>query len=286
MRFLRHWAKASASTTGPDGRRLSFTCWRGSDRSVEDARAAAQSAAEDVAARAAHATVPSRAYAYGDRPLREEIVRSVDGDGERAAVVTRNSFGCLVLNTAGVLFVDVDLPQVSSGGLGGWLGRLFGRRTGDPESPQAAALAKLEDWLRRNPGYGFRVYRTHGGLRYLETSRLFDPGSNEVATMLGDLGCDPLYVRLCRSQQSFRARLTPKPWRCGVASPPSRFPHETPERAATFERWLAAYDACCERYAVCEALPSVGDDFVSSDVAPLVSLHDEATRASTGLPLA
>jgi hypothetical protein len=102
MRFLRHWAKASASTTGPDGRRLSFTCWRGSDRSVEDARAAAQSAAEDVAARAAHATVPSRAYAYGDRPLREEIVRSVDGDGERAAVVTRNSFGCLVLNTAGV----------------------------------------------------------------------------------------------------------------------------------------------------------------------------------------
>src|SRR6476619_7197959 len=106
MRFLRHWAKASASTTGPDGRRLEFTCWRGSDRSVEDARAAARSAAEDVAARAAHAAVPPRAYAYGDRPLREEIVRSVDG--ERAAVVTRNSFGCLVLNTAGVLFVDVD----------------------------------------------------------------------------------------------------------------------------------------------------------------------------------
>ncbi len=57
------------------------------------------------------AAEPPRAYAYGDRPLREEIVRSVAGDGERAAVVTRNSFGCLVLNTAGVLFVDVDLPR-------------------------------------------------------------------------------------------------------------------------------------------------------------------------------
>jgi hypothetical protein len=280
MRFLRHWAKASASTAGPDGRRLEFTCWRGSDRSVEDARAAARSAAEDVAARAAHAAVPPRAYAYGDRPLREEIVRSVDG--ERAAVVTRNSFGCLVLNTAGVLFVDVDLPQVSSGRLG----RLFGRSTGDPESPQAAALAKLEAWLRRNPGYGFRVYRTRGGLRYLETSRLFDPASGEVAAMLGELGCDPLYVRLCRSQQSFRARLTPKPWRCGVASPPSRFPHETPEREAAFQQWLDGYAACCERYAVCEPLPSIGADFVSSDVAPLVSLHDEATHASSGLPLA
>jgi hypothetical protein len=284
MRFLRHWAKASASTAGPDGRRLEFTCWRGSDRSVEDARAAARSAAEDVAARAAHAAVPPRAYAYGDRPLREEIVRSVDG--ERAAVVTRNSFGCLVLNTAGVLFVDVDLPQVSSGGLGGLFGRLFGRSSGNPESPQAGALAKLGAWLRRNPGYGFRVYRTRGGLRYLETSRFFDPASEEVATMLGELGCDPLYLRLCRTQQSFRARLTPKPWRCGVASPPSRFPHESPEREAAFRQWLDGYDACCERYAVCEPLPGVGDDLVSSDVAPLVRLHDEATRASSGLPLA
>ena len=204
MRFLRYWAKASASTTGRDGRRLQFACWRGSDRSVEDARAAAQRAAEDVAARAALSAVPPSAYAYGDRPLREEIVRSVAGDGARATVVTRNSFGCLVLNTAGALFVDVDLPRSSSGGVGGWLGRTGSAAVS--ESPQASALARLEDWLRRNPGHGFRVYRTHGGLRYLETSRLFDPVSDEVAMLLGELGCDPLYLRLCRSQQSFRAR--------------------------------------------------------------------------------
>jgi hypothetical protein len=288
MRFLRYWAKAAASATGPDGRRLEFACWRGSDRSVEDAHAAAQRAAEDIAARAAVASEPLRAYAYGDRPLREEIVRPAAGAGERAAMVTRNSFGCLVLNTAGVLFVDVDLPPPSSGGIGGWLGRLFGRGSGaqDSTSPQAVALARLEDWLGRNPSCGFRVYRTHGGLRYLETSRLFDPASDEVATMLGELGCDPLYLRLCRSQESFRARLTPKPWRCGLASPPSRFPHETPEREAAFLGWLRDYDACCERYAVCELLPSVGDGFVNADVAPVVRLHDEATRSGSGLPLA
>jgi hypothetical protein len=288
MRFLRYWAKASTSTTGRDGRRLEFACWRGSDLSVEDARAAAQRAAEDVAARAALASEPLRAYAYGDRLLREEIVRSAGGDGERAAVVTRNSFGCLVLNTAGVLFVDVDLPRPSSGGVGGWLGRLFGRggSTAQSDGPQAVALAKLEAWLRRNPGYGFRVYRTRGGLRYLETSRLFDPTSDEAATLLGELGCDPLYMRLCRSQQSFRARLTPKPWRCGLATPPSRFPHETLEREAAFQQWLRSYDASCARYAVCEPLPSVGDDFRNADVAPVVELHDEATRSGSGLPLA
>ena len=34
------------------------------------------------------------------------------------------------------------------------------------------------------------------------------------------LGADPPYRRLCRTQKCFLARLTPKPWRCGVAKPP------------------------------------------------------------------
>jgi hypothetical protein len=287
MRFLRYWAKASASATGPGGGTLEFACWRGSDLSVEDARTRARMAAEEVAARAAQTGEPPRSYAYGDRPLREEVVRALAGEGARAAAVTRNAFGCLVLNTAGVLFVDVDLPEPARGGSGGWLGRLFGRGRGAPaEDPQGTALARLGDWLGRNPGYGFRVYRTRAGLRYLETTRLFDPSSDEVATALGELGCDPLYVRLCRSQQSFRARLTPKPWRCGVTAAPSRFPHETPDREAAFQQWLRDYEGASTKYAVCETLPSVGDGAVHGDVVPVLRLHDEATRAASGLPLA
>jgi hypothetical protein len=244
-------------------------------------------AAEEVAARAARTGEPPRSYAYGDRPLREEVVRAVADEGARAAAVTRNAFGCLVLNTAGVLFVDVDLPEPARGGSRGWLGRLFGRGGGPrAEDLQGAALARLGDWLARNPGYGFRVYRTRAGLRYLETTRLFDPSSDEVAKALGELGCDPLYVRLCRSQQSFRARLTPKPWRCGVPVAPSRFPHETPDREAAFQGWLRDYEAASARYAVCETLPSVGDGAVHGDVVPVLRLHDEATRAASGLPLA
>src|SRR5262245_49336415 len=247
-------------------------------------------AAEEVSARAAQTGEPPRAYLYGDRPLREEVVRPLDGNGSGGAVVTRNAYGCLVLNTAGALFVDVDLSGTPRGAErgGGWLARWLGRgRPASPhDEPQASALATLEGWVRRNPGYGFRVYRTRAGLRYLETSRLFDPSTSEVAGLLETLGCDPLYVRLCRSQQSFRARLTPKPWRCGVPSAPSRFPHETPDHEAAFQQWLRRYDGACERYSVCEPLPTVGSDVVHADVAAVLRFHDEATRSASALPLA
>src|SRR5215468_7197584 len=98
MKFLRYWGKASAKATAPDGRTLAFTCWRSSDLSVDDARTSARMAAEEVAARTAQSGEQPRAYLYGERPMREEVVRELDPrDGGPAAVVTRNSFGCLVL---------------------------------------------------------------------------------------------------------------------------------------------------------------------------------------------
>ena len=54
------------------------------------------------------------------------------------------------------------------------------------------------------------------------------------------LGADPAFLHLCRIQGSFRARLTPKPWRCGQANPPGSFPRE-PEAQAAFAEWLAQY---------------------------------------------
>ncbi len=206
---------------------LAFACWRGSDLSVDDARTSARMAAEEVAARAAQSGEPPRAYLYGERPMREEVVRELAaGDGGPAAVVTRNSFGCLVLNTARVMFVDVDLPgsrQATSSG--GWLARLLGRGgQGAGDGAEARALERLDAWVRTHPGTGFRVYRTRAGLRYLETSGLHEPASDRAEALLGALGCDPLYVRLCRAQQSFRARLTPKPWRCGIVGAPVAVP--------------------------------------------------------------
>ena len=66
-----------------------------------------------------------------------------NGSGEAAAVITRNSYGCLVLNTVRAMFVDIDLPEPKPSG--GLFKRLFGKS--DPAPPvnqQGAALAKIE----------------------------------------------------------------------------------------------------------------------------------------------
>jgi hypothetical protein len=47
---------------------------------------------------------------YPNRPGRELVLEEIkNAAGELLAVVTRNSYGCRVLNTARVMFVDVDL---------------------------------------------------------------------------------------------------------------------------------------------------------------------------------
>ena len=44
-------------------------------------------------------------YLYGSRqPLREEIIRYLGDDGRGYAIITRNRYGALVLNTAQVPF--------------------------------------------------------------------------------------------------------------------------------------------------------------------------------------
>jgi len=91
---------------------------------------------------------------------------------------------------------------------------------------------------------------------------------------------------LCRSQQSFRARLTPKPWRCGAGRAPARFPFETQAAEQAFRAWDAGYRERQRRYATCALLGTLGHAEVHPEVRDIVALHDAETRASSGLPLA
>jgi len=100
MKFPKFWASGSQ-----DG----FVCWRWSDSSLAEAEALAREAARKLAGLFAAGKQPQGRYAYGDRPLREPVLNEVRGPaGEMAAVVTRNSYGCLVLNTTGVMLLDKD----------------------------------------------------------------------------------------------------------------------------------------------------------------------------------
>jgi hypothetical protein len=276
MNFAKFWAK---------GTHQGFTCWRWSDSSLAEAASLAQEAARRLAARFAAGEKPGRGYGYPDRPFREPVVREIKAPGgELAAVITRNSYGALVLNTARVMFVDVDLPAPATTG---WLRKLFGK----PEPPAVrvtveSVLAQAEAWNQGHPGWGWRVYRTKAGLRLLATHALFDAGGAPTEQVFDALGADPLYRRLCRTQKCFRARLTPKPWRCGFGNPPCRWPWPDAKMEARFKDWEARYQKACRDYATCDLAATPGSGQIDPTVQLILGVHDETTLVDSKLALA
>jgi hypothetical protein len=274
MKFYRHWAKAKGTAAGPDGRAFELAGWGYSETSVADAARVAEARLQRMKEAVARGGEPLGRYAYGDRPLREDVLE----EPFPGAVITRNSYGCEVLNTARAAFIDVDLPEQRAPGL---LGRLLGRGTQAP-SAEAAAMERVKAWLKLNPEQGFRVYRTRAGLRLLAKR------SSEVAAAepaMRELGADPLYMRLCRAQQSYRARLTPKPWRCGAPALSVEWPFAGDDEAE-FRAWRDEYEAKRKGYGCCRHLADLGSADWSPELAAIADLHDTRTGANKDLPLA
>src|SRR5437762_1061454 len=105
MKIPQFWARSTRASGAP-GRVVACCEW--SDLSVEDARRRAEARAIELSVKLRDG-VPLNRYLYGDRPLREEIVRAIkDGAGEDVAIITRNVYGALILNTRRAMFIDVD----------------------------------------------------------------------------------------------------------------------------------------------------------------------------------
>jgi hypothetical protein len=288
MHFPKFWAR---------GEERGVVCWRWSDASEADARQQAQAAAARNAAALERGTRLDR-YGYGNRPMREPVLEEIrDDSGELAAVLTCNAYGATVLNAARALFVDIDLPETKAAPAstgGGFLASLFGRpspKAADsastaPTGLEALTLARVEKWTAAYPGWGWRIYRTRAGLRLLATHALFEPASPEVEALFEALGADPLYRQLCRAQRCFRARLTPKPWRCGAGGRPPVWPWRDEIEAGRFDRWHRDYSVATQRFATCRLLKTVGTSAIISALRDVVRLHDEHTRITTNLPLA
>ena len=261
-------------------------CWRWSHRSLDEARALAAEAARQLAERFDEEGFAAARYGYGDRPLREPVLREFkDQAGATSAVITRNAQGCLVLNTARLLFVDVDAPAAEA--RGGLLKRLFGGAKASPAHPaEAEVLARAETWIQSRPDWGWRVYRTRAGWRLAATHALFEPGDAASTGAFAALEADPLYRQLCERQQCFRARLTPKPWRCGLHERPARWPWPDAPTEARFKDWEQRYLQACEGHATCDFIATLGQPKPHPEVQPLLAVHDAATSAESRLPLA
>jgi hypothetical protein len=209
----------------------------------------------------------------------EEPIASVLGESVDA-LVTRNHYGCLVLNAAHALFIDIDLFAPSS-----IYNPIEGRD--DRMRPlRLQVLSHLRTVLKSHDGYGFRIYRTAAGFRVLSTTDEFEPGSDEAERLMHSVGADSDFVDLCRQQRNFRARLSPKPWRCGLRRPPNHFPRATAAAEADFRAWLAEYDHVCGGLATCQYVDHVGDREIHRHIRPIIDYHDVATNAFTALPLA
>jgi hypothetical protein len=264
---------------------------------------------------------PRVAYNGADGlPIREEVISRHD-----EAVITRNAYGARCLNTPDVLFVDIDFEWVSSKG---WLRltlalavllsaglawlmnsspafvalvvlfmivllpltRLVRRaRLALAGGAEALVLGKVKAFVARHPGWGFRVYRSPAGLRLMATHAPFKPDSPQVRQCFDALGADPMYVTMCLNQQCFRARLSAKPWRIGIAAHMKPRPGVWPvavERLPQRQSWVAHYEATAAGFAACKFLMTVGNPAVHLHVQPVMHLHDEACKALQELPLA
>lgn len=153
----------------------------------------------------------------------------------------------------------------------------------------AQALARIRAFADAHDDWHLRVYRTPAGFRLLAMHRTFDPHDPEVQACFDALDVDTTYVRMCRNQRCFRARISPKPWRIGLQR--IRAPYVAawrPEHAELPERreWIRRYDARAPGFASCRFVETLGRGGEAPEAIAVREVHDLFCRADQDLPLA
>ena len=281
MRIPRFWEQTKTEVVLPSGRRIASTTWGWSEHSAEEARSKAVEAAQRIAERLTNAEDLPHQYGYDERLPREEIIDEfTSDDGQTQAIVTRNGYGSLILNTSALMFIDVDLPPKPTeiplpAFLRKWLGK------SPPVDRVAENLDRIRTAARNRSNLGFRVYRTRAGFRVMVASQAVRAESALAERLLDEFDADPLYRRMCKNQQCFRARLTPKAWRCRIEKPPTRFPYATPSAESAYRRWEKIYLQGIADYSTCDFLETIGIQRVDPNFAALVALHDKLTKSTS-----
>ncbi|MGE9294791.1 MAG: hypothetical protein ACQKBV_00670 [Puniceicoccales bacterium] len=326
MLVPQYWAEARLRERSKERGQVTLRRFGWSDESPEAAQAMAD---ERVAAamerwrtgELPHQSEPKVAYNGADGvPIREEII---ERHGE--SVITRNGYGALCLNTPNVLFADIDFRNEPHPALkfgcwyllfatgciwaylsGSWLpffiglvvslilfneiaaqfNALIDQHTGGAVN---RALKDVRAHVQEHPFWSLRIYRTPNGLRVLAMHDLFDPRSDETAALFKSLRADKLYVSMCRNQNCFRARLSPKPWRIGMEQrlrpQPGVWP-VAPERIPARREWVAEYENMAVSFAACRYQETIGEGAHHPAAEAIRDLHDRLCQADSKLPLA
>lgn len=154
---------------------------------------------------------------------------------------------------------------------------------------QAQAKRKIKKFSKQNPAWNLQVYRTPAGYRVLVLHKTFDPNADETLAFFRALDSDPIYVRMCKNQRCFRARVSPKPWRIGLDShmkPSSGVWPISPERMPDREKWIEHYDRTARNYASCRFEEHLGSNTINAKAEYIRSIHDKYCKAKTSLTIA
>ncbi|TLD69367.1 hypothetical protein FEM03_18540 [Phragmitibacter flavus] len=308
-----------------DGRQVTVRRFGWSDVSQEEAQDRANARAQEAMQRIwsgekLDRREPKVAYNGAEGvPIREEIVSR---HGE--VVITRNGYGALCINTPNVLFVDVDVQEgvprtmscsvlgvlllVSIGyglvqgswsafmmgvagtlilgwWMAGWLFRLYEWFAGGAAK---RARKRMHRFSSAHPDWHLRIYETPAGFRVMVLHEVFDPVDERVAECFKSLRADEVYVRMCRRQHCFRARVSPKPWRIGIKDhlPPQRggWPVK-PELMPRRKLWVEEYEARSAVFSSCRFVEQLGSLQLHLEAERVMRLHDDLAKAHSGLPM-
>ena len=237
----------------------------GSNVSKEDAAARAGQIARKVELRIANPDMEFEAY---ESDIVEHIAREIDPKN----IVTINRYGAQVLNTTRYTILDFDRYRA------GFLD-LFRPRKG---SEKDKIVAKFKQRAARFPELGdsFRIYETCKGIRVIGKD-YFDPTSVNFYKIMRTLGVDQLYRILCREQNCYRARLTPKPFRMKMETIKIKSPLDC--KSEHYETWRAKYESASQNFSVVKLRECIGRDFGND---PVIQLHDQTARMGSNDPLA
>lgn len=321
----QYWAEARQQRR-QEGKQVTLRRFGWSDVSPEDAQRQADARVAEAMAlwergESLARREPKVAYNGADGvPIREEILSR---HGE--TIITRNSYGARCLNTPRVLFADVDFIRGPSWRLIGVMVCLFGAAMACVElalgwsawgvplllaalvcgwlsavlidrflewfagGVEPRCLARIARFVRARPEWRLAVYRTPAGLRLLALHAEFDPRSPEVAACFSAWRVDPTYAIMCFNQHCFRARVSPKPWRIGIARHirprPGVWPVD-PKRLPERQQWMDDYERLASGFAACRYLETLGDGATIPSALAVQELHDELCQAHSRLEIA
>lgn len=284
--FPRYWESAEEQVRDASGRTFLLRIWGWSTSSPGRAAAAARQRLS-LAVQKVRSGEPGEQY-YHRNPVREEVLREIrTPDGTLIGIISRNSYGAQILNTDQILIADVDAPAAMKSRRPRGLGRFFRRPRAeqDPETADRPVLARIEEFARARTHLGVYVYRTAAGFRVLISGVHAPPDSDYAKEILTALASDPLYARLCAVHRNYRARLTPKPWRCGIQALALQWPWADGRAEQDAARWLESYQARSAGYTVCRRIRQ-GSTAVSPEEQLLLQIHDEAVLGPPDQPLA